>query len=710
MVNSADLEICLRRWSTGSYAINLRYTTPQDDVILFDLPETEVALDFNHLREIMASSVNYGRFLTKSLFAHEDVQRVFIEARHHADAHRLTLRLRLFIHPSAPELHSVRWETLRRLEEDNDLPLISSDNLYFSRYLSSYDWRPVRTRRRGSITALVAVASPPDIEKYTVTRSPLDLPDAVPGSVAGREANLTPINVGEEVSRAQAAFSDLRVEVLQAEGRVTLNGLVERLRDGFDVLYLVCHGALVNGQPYLYLEQDGRTQRCSGAELVTRISELEYRPRLVVLGSCQSAGTGDLDLATSDDEGVLSALGPRLAEIGIPAVIAMQGNVTMTTARTFLEAFGRELRRHGIVDRAVAAARQAVAGARDDWMPVLFMRLKGGRVWPSPEDHPAFEHWDTVGLYIRNRMCTPLLGPGVAEHIFGVREELAERWAALKRMPIAPHDRSDLARVAQYRSVREAASVPEAVYRDDLRQKLQRDFRNDLSTDQLSPRASVSVLASAIGALLRQRDPNEPHRVLASLRLPIYITANPDNLLTDALREAGADPVVRGCPWKRGLDARPLFQDLEEGYEPSPERPLVFHLFGSLDVPGSLVMTEDDYFDFLIAVHHVKHAVPFCLRSALADTALLVMGFQLQDWSFRVLFRSLSSAEGSDLLGSHPHVAVQIAPEDSQIADLERAERYLEKTFTRGNQISLYWGTLDEFSRALREQVGEGDA
>jgi hypothetical protein len=197
--------------------------------------------------------------------------------------------------------------------------------------------------------------------------------------------------------------------------------------------------------------------------------------------------------------------------------------------------------------------------------------------------------------------------------------------------------------------------------------------------------------------------------VLARLKLPIYVTTNPDNLLRDALREEGVDPVVRGCRWKSGLDANPLFADLDEGYEPSPERPLVFQLFGSLDVPRSLLVTEDDYFDFLIAVHQRTDLVPVRLRSALADSALLFMGFQLEDWSFRVLFRSLLASEGSKLLSGHPHVAVQIEPEDGQIADLNRAQRYLESAFGQ-NQISLYWGTVDEFSRSLREHVEEGDA
>ena len=43
--------------------------------------------------------------------------------------------------------------------------------------------------------------------------------------------------------------------------------------------------------------------------------------------------------------------------------------------------FFRELLRDGQLDRAVAAARQAVEKRPDHWMPALFLRLKSGRIW-----------------------------------------------------------------------------------------------------------------------------------------------------------------------------------------------------------------------------------------------------------------------------------------------------------------------------------------
>ena len=61
---------------------------------------------------------------------------------------------------------------------------------------------------------------------------------------------------------------------------------------GVDVLYLVCHGAVSEDVPLLYLEgPDGTADPVDGRKLVERLSALERRPTVVMLCSCQSAGS-----------------------------------------------------------------------------------------------------------------------------------------------------------------------------------------------------------------------------------------------------------------------------------------------------------------------------------------------------------------------------------------------------------------------------------
>jgi hypothetical protein len=138
----------------------------------------------------------------------------------------------------------------------------------------------------------------------------------------------------------------------------------------------VAHGALVDGAPRLWLEQDdGTAAVIDGAELAQRIGELALRPLLVVLVSCQSAGRGAEDVA--------AALGPQLVAAGVPAVLAMQGQISMATAATFTPALFDALRTDGRIDRAVTEARAVVRDRPDWWMPVLFTRLRTGQIWAS---------------------------------------------------------------------------------------------------------------------------------------------------------------------------------------------------------------------------------------------------------------------------------------------------------------------------------------
>ncbi len=66
-------------------------------------------------------------------------------------------------------------------------------------------------------------------------------------------------------------------------------------------------------------------------------------------------------------------------------MLGMQGNVAMATLEQFVPVFFRELQRDGVIDRAVAAGRSAIRERNDWWLPVLYMRLKDGRLWRADD-------------------------------------------------------------------------------------------------------------------------------------------------------------------------------------------------------------------------------------------------------------------------------------------------------------------------------------
>jgi hypothetical protein len=673
MSTFAELELGLNRRPDGLYGADLRFSQPDSDadIRLMRDDAAPIEIDRAQLLALSADPEGYGRYLAGQLFADEALRRAFEQARAAAASVDSPLRLRLAIGPNAAELHGVRWETLR--DPSDDAPLLTGEGLLFSRYLSSSDWRPVKLRPRGDLRALVAIANPEGLERF----------------------RMGAIDVAGEQARATVGLSGMPTTILSAPGSATLDGMLGRLRDGADILYLVCHGVLYKGEPMLWLEDEkGQIARTLGAELVSRLRELRQRPRLIVLASCQSAGTGT-------DPDALLALGPRLAEAGVPAVLAMQGQISMETNAAFMPAFFRELARDGQIDRAMAVARGEVRGRPDSWMPVLIMRLKSGKIWYVPgfaDDKASFQKWPALVRGIKAGRCTPILGGGLVEPILGSSREIAQHWAEEYIFPLAPHEREDLPQVAQYLAVNQDDQFLRDEFAQSLRHELLRQHGAAIGAGR--EKAPLSELIAAVGEAARAADPAEPHRVLASLGLPLYITTNADTLLEEALREAGREPRSALCPWNDYIERSQEVYD----EEPDPEHPLVYHLFGSLDEPDSLVLTEDDYFNYLIGVTGNRDLIPDAVRRALADTSLLFLGFRVDDWNFRVLFRSFMRQEGGGRRRKYTHVAAQVDPEEGRTAEPERARSYLESYFG-GEDISIYWGSSDDFIRDLASRL-----
>jgi hypothetical protein len=699
MTGWVDLEIGLRR-DGDHYAVELRSSLPGRD--------TEVRSGYSSVQfdaaDLLARSLDdaaYGQVLTGALFASapagqdQTPELIFHEARSFAQDRRIPLRVRLFIGPNAPELHSLCWEKL--CDPRDGTPLLADENVPFSRYLSSLDWGSVQLRRKTSLRALVAVANP-DLSSY---------PHLAPVDIAGELSRIGPSL--EEISATVLASDG--VDGLAAEGMATLANIRTHLRDGYDILYLVCHGTMEGLEPVLWLEnEDGSVARVSGARLVADMRKLPVLPRLVVLASCQSAGSGTETYA--GHQLALSALGPRLAEACIPAVLAMQGNVAMQTVAEFMPVFFREMWRDGQIDRAVAAARSQVRAAlpaSDWWRPALFMRLKSGRIWYTPgftNDEHELRTWPPLlraieGDEEEELFCTPIVGPGLAEHVLGSRREMARLWAETYQFPMAHYHREDLSQVAQYLAVHWQDPQLRSELRAHLRRELLDRHGKDLlsyHTDDLPKKLHDLILA--VGNLGPERRPLCLYRVLAQLPFRIYVTTDPSNLLETVLASVGKSPQPIVCPWQEGIDS----EYYEGPFAPSVERPLVYYPFGSLRVPRSLVLTEDDYYDFLIHMTENRKLIPPVVLDALAFNALLFVGFRIEARGFRVLLRSIMNLKGRRRDISS--VAAQVLPEEGDVHEPERARRYLERYFETA-QINIYWGSEEDFIQELERRWRE---
>jgi hypothetical protein len=318
--------------------------------------------------------------------------------------------------------------------------------------------------------------------------------------------------------------------------------------------------------------------------------------------------------------------------------------------------------------------------------------------------------WKTIIRRIKAGKCTPIISHQVSGHHFSDQKSVVKAWADEVGYPLADHD--DLTRVSQYASVtsRDVLSAKED-FLDFLKQRLLAQARDeqpeeqsaflDTLEDELMD-LTFSEVASRLGYPSYENELDNPLRVLAELPLPIYLTTNFATFMEDALKAAGKEPRTEICYWHEDLegDVPSVFEE-DPDYQPSVEMPLVYHIHG-LDVsPSSLVLTEDDYLDFLVKVSQDPDAIPSRVAQALADSSLLLLGYRLQGWDFRVIFRgAITTRRSSRRLLS---LSIQLVPDEEGVKNLEEAQEYLRRYFDNAN-FEIYWGDAQSFMQELWEQ------
>ena len=216
---------------------------------------------------------------------------------------------------------------------------------------------------------------------------------------------------------------------------------------------------------------------------------------------------------------------------------------------------------------------------------------------------------------------------------------------------------------------------------------------------------TVTQFAGRLGFPRLDSGSQDPLLILANLPLPVILTTSPYTFLEEALLRAGKEPRTELCRWHAGLNNVPsVFAPNGPGptYHPSQHEPLVYHLYG-LDVyPDSLVLTEDDYLDFLMAVSQGRgkdwgvDPVHDVIKGALQSSALLILGFSLPTWAFRTLYRGLIKPMPEAKLYER-YCCVQLVPN-------EQEKLYLESYLRQDARFDkVYWDEIGTFcQRELR--------
>ena len=144
----------------------------------------------------------------------------------------------------------------------------------------------------------------------------------------------------------------------------------------------------------------------------------------------------------------------------------------------------------------------------------------------------------------------------------------------------------------------------------------------------------------------------------------------------------------------------PTILDKDPTYKPTVANPVVFHLHGAVPIADSLVLTEDDYMDFLVNISADPNLIPAPIARALTGSSLLFIGYRITDWNFRVLLRSFDRLSESSV--SRLNVAVMRAPSGADEVK-EKTQDYLTKYY-ENIDVRVYWGTAREFVKELWER------
>ena len=358
-----DFDLLIEPGSAGSYRARvLRSPAGESVPVQFTLPFSPVELENFVLkvspgrrrtrgpgRPESALLKDFGGKLYNAVFQGE-LRDTLLRSLSQTRAQSVGLRLRLRL-IDTPELADVPWEFLydprynRFLAQSRHTPLV--------RYLDLPDPpRPLSVE--GPLRLLVMISSPAGYPELDVEQ----------------EWNALTVALGQQ----------------KAEGRVIIERLAANMRtlrsrlrhEAFHVFHFVGHGFYRPdwGDGVLVMEdRNGRPYEVTGEELGSLLNEY-HLTRLAVLNACEGARSGASD--------PFAGMAQSLVQQGLPAVVAMQFEITDAAAIIFAHELYGAIADGYPLEAALAEARGAIRdeGNATEWAtPVLYSRATDGRLF-----------------------------------------------------------------------------------------------------------------------------------------------------------------------------------------------------------------------------------------------------------------------------------------------------------------------------------------
>jgi hypothetical protein len=135
--------------------------------------------------------------------------------------------------------------------------------------------------------------------------------------------------------------------------------------------------------------------------------------------------------------------------------------------------------------------------------------------------------------------------------------------------------------------------------------------------------------------------PSAVLRTLAQLDFRVIVTTNYDTLLQKALGLAGKVPIV-SC-YHANDQGKPPQTVIDTNREVTPDAPFLFKMHGDIQGFQSIVITEEDYIQFVLRFRDITplHSIPLKVLEAIKSAPTLFIGYSLRDYNLRVWLKVL---------------------------------------------------------------------
>jgi WD40 repeat protein/tetratricopeptide (TPR) repeat protein len=556
-------EVILRAPDGGEAVVTMRL--PRDagelEALAARVPDAVIASSAVVRRDLYSDERpvrQLGELLFDAVLA-GDGRGMFAACRHQAAREGRQLRMVLQIRP--PELARLPWEFLFDSRED--------DYVCLSTPLIRYPQVPTPVlplRATAPLRILGMVARPGDQEALAAA----DEQRRLHGGLGGLEA------AGQ-------------IELGWVAGQ-TWRDLRDAMRSGrWHVFHFIGHGGFdpAAGEGALALAGDDGGTYQLGAENLAMLLRGHPSLRLVVLNACETGRASALD--------PFSSVAGALIRRGLPAVLAMQHEITDQAALEFSRTFYESLASQLPVDLSLTQARQAILlalpGSLEWGTPVLYMHSLDGALFdlagaPAPRT-PGGEEEDQEDLYIQGlaalyterweeavQAFRALMADGGGYKDSAGKLERARRGQRLASLYTAARGAADAGQWAEAIGHLEAVVAAEPGYRDA--QALLDRARRDQEIAAL--RAEIAALhragqwqaVIAVGERLQALTPDtrDPDGLISSAHAELQ-AAEQARLLAEAYQRALRH--LDASEWQAALRELASIQDTNAGYKDSAE-------------------------------------------------------------------------------------------------------------------------------------------